>query len=98
MPLPPGFVAVTPTAINLAGSVVGTMALSAGSAVPFLCTSGTYYDLTTISGLPPGLTPAGINQSGQILLNTPSSIFPPPNVYLVSLSTNLPPSPNPPTV
>ena len=94
MPLPPGFVAVTPTAINQAGSVVGTMALSSGSPVPFLYTAGTYYDLTTISGVPVGTTPAGINQSGQILLNM--SIYG-GNVYLVS-PVPAPAPPNPPTV
>jgi hypothetical protein len=82
MPLPTGFVAVTPTAINQAGSVVGTMAPSAGSAVPFLYTAGTYYDLTTISGVPIGVTPAGINQSGQILINIPSSNNSYTDVYL----------------
>ena len=55
MPMPSGFVGVTPTAINTAGSVVGTMAPLSGRSIPFLYTSGTYYDLTTISGVPEGL-------------------------------------------
>jgi hypothetical protein len=92
MPLPAGFVAVTPTAINQAGSVVGSMTPPSGNAVPFLYTSGTYYDLTTIGGVPVGVTPAGINQSGQILINGNNG------VYLVSPVTNPSPSPNPPTV
>jgi hypothetical protein len=69
MPMPAGFVAVTPIAMNATGSIVGTMATSTGSAVPFLYTAGTYYDLTTIAGVPVGSIPAAINQAGQIVLN-----------------------------
>jgi large repetitive protein len=83
MPMPTDFVSVVPTAINIAGNVVGTMTPPSGGAVPFLYVSGTYYDLTTINGVPVGSTPAGINQAGQILLNSSS----PPQqgtVYLIS--------------
>jgi probable HAF family extracellular repeat protein len=75
MPLPTNFVAVTPTAINAAGNIVGTMTPAAGTAVPFLYSGGTYYDLTTISGVPVGSTPAAINQAGQIVLSSGSNIY-----------------------
>ena len=101
MPMPSGFVSVTPTDINAAGSVVGTMTPSTGNAIPFLYTAGIYYDLTTISGVPVGATPVGINHAGQIILNssnysnnlyllTPISapVTPPPGAVSVTINAN----------
>jgi probable HAF family extracellular repeat protein len=85
MPLPTNFVAVTPAAINAAGNIVGTMTPSTGTTVPFLYSGGTYYDLTTISGVPVGSTPVAINQASQIVLN--SSGFGYTNVFLATPQT-----------
>jgi hypothetical protein len=83
MPLPLGFVSVTPTAINAGRAIIGTMSTDSGFAVPFLYTGGTYYELTSIDGVPPAAVPAAINTSGQVLLNDPTT----GSVYLVTART-----------
>ncbi len=72
LPVPAGFTAVTPTAMNSNRTIVGTMTPALGNPVPFLYTGSTYYDLTTIAGLPLAATPVAINQAGQIVLNDQS--------------------------
>jgi len=84
IPLPNNsFVSMTPTAINGRGDVVGTMATSSGSMVPFLYTGGVVYDLTSIGGVLSAARPSGINQAGQIVLNASGG------VYLASPLTNV---------
>jgi hypothetical protein len=75
IPMPNGFVAMAPSAMNGNGDVVGTMMQSSGTSVPFLYGGGTVYDLTTISGLLIGSYPAGINDKGQIVLNSSSYVY-----------------------
>jgi hypothetical protein len=89
MPVPSGYPAVTPIAINATGGVVGTMAPSTGSAIPFLYLSGTYYDLTTLSGMPATAIPSAINQAGQILINDSISPYYGNSVYLATPSSKL---------
>jgi hypothetical protein len=57
---------------------------SAGIAIPFLYTGGSYYDLSPISASLLGLTPAGINQVGQIVLNSFNANGSPAGVYLIT--------------
>ena len=85
IPIPTGFIALTPTALNNLGDVVGTMVQSGGSTVPFLYTGGRIYDLSWISSILIGATPTGINQAGQILFNTNNS-----SVYLASPTVQIP--------
>jgi uncharacterized protein (TIGR03437 family) len=87
LPIPPGFTAVTPTAINGTGMITGTMDTATGSTLPFLYLAGTYYDLTTLNSVRAQAIPVAINQAGQIVFNSDSS------VYLATPAT--PPTPPP---
>jgi Divergent InlB B-repeat domain/Putative Ig domain len=81
MTMPPGFASMTPTAINLGGSVIGMMAPTSGNAIPFLYAAGNYYDLATISSALLGWAPVGVNQADQIVFDSGGL---PGNVYLVT--------------
>jgi probable HAF family extracellular repeat protein len=66
---------MTPAAVNDNGDVVGTMVTTGGTAIPFLYTGGTVYDLTTASALLIGASPTGINNTGQIVFNASNSVY-----------------------
>lgn len=68
IPLPAGVTAMTATALNQNGDVVGTMTQSVGFSVPFLYRGGIVYDLSIISGALRNAMPIGINNAGQIVL------------------------------
>lgn len=89
IPPPNGFQSMSPTAMNNAGDLVGTMVASGGSRVPFLYTGGTVYDLSSISGLLSNALPVGINGAGQMVFNTSSGVY---------LATLLQTTPSPVTV
>jgi probable HAF family extracellular repeat protein len=72
---PAGFSAITPTALNASGQVVGVMFAADGSSAPFLYANGTAYDLSALSVQLRGASPAGINDIGQIVLNSSGGIF-----------------------
>jgi len=70
IPIPAGFAGLQATAVNASGQVVGTMWSGAPNTVrPFLYQNGTVYDLGKVSNDLAGAVPAGINDSGQIVLN-----------------------------
>ncbi|MGD1096923.1 MAG: hypothetical protein ABSB35_33640, partial [Bryobacteraceae bacterium] len=75
IPLPSGFTSMTPSALDDNGDVVGTMVSAGGTAIPFLFTNNTIYDLTTASGLLIEASPTGINNIGQIVLNGNGSVY-----------------------
>jgi hypothetical protein len=90
---------MTPSALDDNGDVVGTMVSAGGTAIPFLFTNNTIYDLTTASGLLIEASPTGINNIGQIVLNgngsvylatrTPVNPIPPPNAVPVVIDSNV---------
>jgi len=96
IPIPDGFANLSPTAFNASEQVVGTMTGHgvAPTPTPFLYTGGTVYDLTTVSSQLVQGVPVGINDSGQILIDSGSSA----DVYLLtplSLSAPAPVSSSP---
>jgi len=65
---------MTPTAINAAGQVVGTMTGSSNFPVPFLYSGETVYDLTVLSGqLAQGVP--GISDRGEIAVNVNGALY-----------------------
>jgi probable HAF family extracellular repeat protein len=70
IPLPPGYIAMYPTALNAAGQVVGTIRTAESGSVPVLYSGGTVYDLSGLGG-----APATINDRGQILLHNGDQVF-----------------------
>jgi len=80
IPIPSGYGALQPTAMNNSGQVVGTITQSGviqfgGINRPFLYKNGTVYDLGTVSSQFSTATPAGINDSGQIVLNVNNAVY-----------------------
>jgi probable HAF family extracellular repeat protein len=84
---PAGFASVTPTAINAAGQIVGTMGEPGNLTLPFLYTGGAIYDLSLVNSAIRTGTPYGINDRGQIVVGTGS------NIYLLTPQLTLPPLP-----
>ncbi|SPF52305.1 hypothetical protein SBA4_50008 [Candidatus Sulfopaludibacter sp. SbA4] len=82
LPVPAGYLAMNPAELNNSTQVVGTMRDSNGITRPFLYKGGTVYDLGTVTSELSSATPAGINDSGQIVLQVFS--YGVPTVYLLS--------------
>ncbi|MBZ5621992.1 MAG: hypothetical protein LAQ69_25185 [Acidobacteriia bacterium] len=74
IPIPTGFAALNPVAMNRFGQVVGAMQNSAVS-LPFLYTGGVVYDLSLVSGVLAGASPVAINDFGQIVFNVNGGIY-----------------------
>jgi len=70
IPVPSGFDSLEGTAINDDGEVVGILTLADGTSTPFLYGRGVVYDLSAVSSELSGGIPAGINDCGQIVVNT----------------------------
>jgi len=70
IPMPSGFDSLEGTAMNDNGEVVGILTLADGRLTPFLYGRGVVYDLSAVSGELSGGIPAGINDCGQIVINT----------------------------
>jgi len=70
-----GAVEMTPTALNAAGQVVGSMTRADGVTVPFLYTGGAAYDLSILDSQLSAGSPAGINDHGQIVINANSAVY-----------------------
>jgi len=91
IPLPPGFIAMYPTALNARGDVVGTM-FGPGTTISFLYSGGTIYDLSALGNFSGTFgTPAAINDGGQILFNngvlaTPGTAPPTPAAGAVAIT------------
>ena len=75
IPIPTGFSAMVPAAINSLGDIVGTLADVGGGNSPFLYTGGAVYDLSALSNQLVGATPTGINDAGQIAVNTAGGAY-----------------------
>jgi hypothetical protein len=75
IPIPTGFSAMVPAAINSLGDIVGVLTGVGGGNFPFLYTCGAVYDLSALSNQLVGATPAGINDAGQIAVNTASGAY-----------------------
>jgi probable HAF family extracellular repeat protein len=69
IPMPSNYLALTPTAFNAIGQVVGNAERSDGSIVPFLYTGGNIYDLSTLGTELVALAPIAINIRGEIVMN-----------------------------
>jgi probable HAF family extracellular repeat protein len=82
IPFLAGFSTMQPMAINARGQVVGTQ----GGSRPFLYQNGTVFDLGTLRGDLSNAIPVGINDRGQIVLNSAAG-----GVYLLTPSP--PPAP-----
>jgi len=74
LPVLDGFSQLHPIFINARGEVLGTMNTLNRFAVPFLISNGKVYDLGMIPGLPASTVPAGLNDSGQILLSLSTNV------------------------
>jgi len=80
IPIPAGYGALEPAATNNSGQVVGAMTQSGviqfgGINRPFLYKNGVVYDLGTVSSQFSTATPAGIDDSGQIVLNVNNAVY-----------------------
>jgi hypothetical protein len=75
IPIPAGFSAMVPAAINSLGDIAGVLTGVGGGNFPFLYTGGAVYDLSALSYQLVGATPTGINDAGQIAVNTASGAY-----------------------
>jgi len=75
IPMPAGFFSMAPAALNARGNIVGSLSQPGGVTIPFLYLGGAVYDLSTISDQLTGGSAAGINDRGQIVVNTSNGVF-----------------------